>query len=528
MAASAAYYADRAVAGWRGGSRDGNSDSVVAGLPLGQVTPRTLRTALVIVVLFGVATGALLPVAGQRWLALPGFVPAYQTAVFLFYAMSFMHLATYVRYTGALPLLHIATGCLFSALILLIQMFSFPIWGPTQLVGSTPATTSWLWTFWHLGPTMFTFSYLAARWQAAPMPTAGVKLTRQAILRAAGVAVLLVAVATAASTWGLAWLPTIVTGDDYSALTTSGVGPAVLIATLVSLGVLALRTRCATQVELYLAISLALLALDDVLTLTGGSRLSIGWYAGRAEAALSAAMLLGLLLLEVNRRFARVSVRAQSLAERQDQLTRTVREQAEENDALSRIARQDGLTQLANRRTLDEALALEWRRARREHWPLALLMVDVDQFKLYNDRLGHPAGDACLRSVARLMSEAAGRAGDLAARYGGEEFALLLPATDLHGARVIGESLRTALLHCRIPHPANPSGLLTVSIGVAAHVPTGDDDPPESLVAAADQALYRAKGSGRDRVVTATVADDGDGLAPSVLAEAAHLQGAQA
>jgi diguanylate cyclase (GGDEF)-like protein len=133
----------------------------------------------------------------------------------------------------------------------------------------------------------------------------------------------------------------------------------------------------------------------------------------------------------------------------------------------------------------------------------------VDNFKLYNDRLGHPAGDACLRSVARLLSEVAGRSGDVAARYGGEEFALLLPATDLHGARVVAETLRTALLHCRIAHPASPSGQLTVSIGVAAHIPTGGDEAPEMLVTAADHALYRAKSTGRDRVVTAIAADFG-------------------
>jgi diguanylate cyclase (GGDEF)-like protein len=488
------------------------SDTVVAGLPLGGVTPGTLRIALLVMAAFGMATVALLPVASHPGLPVAGFVPAYQATVFLFYAMSFLHLVTYVRHTGAVALLHIATGCLFSALILLMQMFSFPIWGPEQLVGSTPATTSWLWTFWHLGPTIFTFSYLAARWSGGPLRTAAHPVTNRAILLTAGGAVALVAAATAVSTWGLPWLPTIVVGDDYRALTTSGVGPAVLIATLLSLGILAVRTRCATQVELCLAISLVLLVMDDLLTLTGGSRLSLGWYAGRAEAALSAAMLLGLFLLEVNRRFTRVSVRAASLAELQEELTRRVDEQAETNAALARLARQDGLTQLANRRTLDEALASEWRRARREHLPLALLMIDVDHFKLYNDRQGHPAGDACLRIVARLIADLANRSGDLAARYGGEEFVLLLPGTDQHGARVIAETLRTALRNARIPHDATPSQLVTVSIGAASIVPMTDDDATETLVAAADQALYRAKRGGRDRVVAVAVTELDAGL----------------
>jgi diguanylate cyclase (GGDEF)-like protein len=389
-----------------------------------------------------------------------------------------------------------------------------------QLVGSTPATTSWLWTFWHLGPTIFTFSYLAARWSGGPLRNASPRSTERAIIRAAVGAVLLVGLATAASTWALPWLPTIVAGDDYRTLTTSGVGPAVLLATLASLAVLALRTRCSTQVELCLAISLALLVMDDVLTLLGGSRLSVGWYAGRAEAALSAATLLGLFLLEINRRFVRVSMRAETLTELQSELTHRMDEQAEANAVLARLARQDGLTLLANRRILDEALVLEWRRARREHMPLALLMIDVDHFKKYNDHFGHPAGDACLRTLAGLISEVANRSGDLAARYGGEEFALLLPGTDLHGARIIAELLRTALLHSRIPHDATASGLVTVSIGAASLIPSADEaDAAESLVAAADQALYRAKASGRDRVVTVAGAE----LAPGPIAAASAL-----
>jgi diguanylate cyclase (GGDEF)-like protein len=489
------------------GAATADGDTIIAGLPLGRVTPRAMRVALGIVVLFGLATAALLPVATQGGLAIPGFVPAYQATVFLVYALSFMHLVTYVRHTGAVALLHIATGCLFSALILLVQMFSFPIWGSTQLVGSTPATTSWLWTFWHLGPTIFTFSYLFARWSGGPQRTAAVPPTDRAILFSACGAVLLVAAATAVSTWAVPWLPTIVVGDDYRGLTSSGIGPAVLLATLLSLVILAVRTRCATQVELCLAISLALLVMDDVLTLLGGTRLSVGWYAGRAEAALSAAMLLGLFMLEINRRFARVAVRAESLAESQSALTRRVYEQTEANSTLSRIARQDGLTLLANRRTLDEALELEWRRARREHLPVALLMIDVDHFKLFNDRYGHPAGDACLRSVARVLDRVSGRAGDLAARYGGEEFALLLAATDLHGARIIAQTLRAAVRQLGIPNEAAESGLLTISVGAASHVPTADDNTPDSLVMAADRALYRAKRGGRDRVVTATAAD---------------------
>jgi diguanylate cyclase (GGDEF)-like protein len=477
-------------------------DSMVAGLPLGRVSRASLVTALIIVTMFGGATLLLLPVAARPLPGMAGFVPAYQTAVFLLYALSFLHLASYVRHTGATALLHIAGGCLFSALILLVQMFSFPIWGPTQLVGRTPATTTWLWTFWHLGPMVATVAYLVARRAGGPQPMASIRAADTAVVLTALGSVLLVGAATAIATLGLPWLPTVVQGDDYRALTHSGVGPAVLIATAASFAALVWRTRCATQVELCLAISLALLAMDDALTLVGGSRLSVGWYAGRAEAALSAVVLLGLFMTEINRRFARISQRAQSLATRQSELARHVRAQYQENTALQRLVRLDGLTALPNRRSLDEALRLEWRRGRRDLLPLTLLMIDIDHFKHYNDQLGYPAGDACLLLLSGLLRDLAGRSGDIGARYGGDEFALLLPGTDLHGGRVIAEMLRTALLHARIPHPAAPSGLLTVSIGVAATIPVGDEAPPDLLVAAAERALDLAKRSGRDRVVT--------------------------
>ena len=487
-------------------SRSMTNHGNAGGPPATQVTAGQMWVSLGVLAVFGVATVAIMPIASVRGPAMVGFVPAYQTAVCLFYTFAFLHLVAHVKRTGSRQLLHVAAGCLFSALILLIQMFSFPIWGATQLVGSTPATTSWLWCFWHLGPTIFTFSYVSIHAAEVSSPSNTRWATNRAIMVAVGAAVSLVATATAVATWALPWLPTIVIGDDYRLMTTSGVGPAILIATLASLGMLVIRTHCSSTVELGLAIALALLSMDDVLTLLGGSRLSWGWYAGRAEAAISAAVLLALYLMELNKRFITVSELAISLGNHQTILMQEMQEKGEANAALSILARQDGLTLLANRRTFDEALHLEWRRAQRGHQPLTLLMIDVDRFKLYNDRQGHQGGDACLQAVARLIQSTSRRAGDVAARYGGEEFALLA-ATDEHGGRTMAESLRTALLKCHIPHDGTPSGLVTISIGVATIIPSLDDSNADALVAAADQALYRAKNSGRDRVVSFSEAE---------------------
>lgn len=165
------------------------------------------------------------------------------------------------------------------------------------------------------------------------------------------------------------------------------------------------------------------------------------------------------------------------------------------------LARTDGLTGLANRRCFDETLQAEWNRARRQGTPLALFMVDIDDFKRYNDAEGHRAGDRCLQAVAAVFQSHARRAGDLAARYGGEEFVLVLPNTPAPDAARLAESLRAAV-------EARRCGV-TVSVGAASRVP-GEDERAESLLGEADRALYRAKETGKNRVVVSK------GGAPSV------------
>jgi two-component system chemotaxis family response regulator WspR len=182
-----------------------------------------------------------------------------------------------------------------------------------------------------------------------------------------------------------------------------------------------------------------------------------------------------------------------SLRASQDELARA-------NQELQKLAALDGLTGIANRRRFDEAIAIEWQRARRQQGTLALLLCDVDCFKSYNDGLGHPAGDLCLKKVAAVMTEQLKRPADLAARYGGEEFAILLPETGLDGALKLAEDCRRRLEALALPHPGGVGGVVTMSIGVAVGTPTAGGSI-EALVAAVDAALYDAKRSGRNRVV---------------------------
>jgi diguanylate cyclase (GGDEF)-like protein len=170
------------------------------------------------------------------------------------------------------------------------------------------------------------------------------------------------------------------------------------------------------------------------------------------------------------------------------------------SDLLESLARLDGLTRVPNHRSFQETMQHEWLRGRRDGWPIALLMADVDCFKQYNDSYGHAAGDECLRTIASLLSESVRRPADFLGRYGGEEFVALLPQTELDGALATAERMRQAVEGAAIPHATSAvSPVVTVSLGVASEIPR-DDRAPTGLVDAADRALYRAKREGRNRV----------------------------
>ncbi|HEY0182876.1 MAG TPA: diguanylate cyclase [Rhodopila sp.] len=172
------------------------------------------------------------------------------------------------------------------------------------------------------------------------------------------------------------------------------------------------------------------------------------------------------------------------------------------NQVLQRLALQDGLTGLANRRRFDERLEEEFRRARRQELPLSVLLLDVDHFKAYNDRYGHLAGDECLRRISGAITSVMRRPGDQTARFGGEEFVVLLPGTEASGAFVVAEQIRQAVSALAIEHPDSDAGIVTVSAGTASFTPSASDDGPIKLIDAADHALYRAKAGGRNRIVS--------------------------
>lgn len=170
-------------------------------------------------------------------------------------------------------------------------------------------------------------------------------------------------------------------------------------------------------------------------------------------------------------------------------------------EELENLIYRDGLTRIYNRRKFDESLEHEWFRAMRNGAPVAAILVDIDEFKKYNDHYHHTAGDECLVRVAQALAASIHRAGDFVARYGGEEFVAILPGTGVEGALMVAERMRENVWKLAIPHAlATAADRVTISVGVASRVPERDE-APQALVDMADHALYRAKAFGRNRIV---------------------------
>lgn len=196
----------------------------------------------------------------------------------------------------------------------------------------------------------------------------------------------------------------------------------------------------------------------------------------------------------------RLVMMRQSLIEVEKELHETNEKLKASNQLLADLSLKDPLTQLGNRRAFEENLTKIHRLAIRDHKPISLLMIDVDYFKFYNDNYGHQAGDKCLQAIAEILSKGFHRPADFAARYGGEEFVVVLFDCNLEGAVYKAEKLRAQVEALQIPHECSIGGVVTVSIGITTGMPE-IAFTDENLISIADQALYCAKGQGRNKIV---------------------------
>ncbi|HEY2049948.1 MAG TPA: diguanylate cyclase [Caulobacteraceae bacterium] len=249
--------------------------------------------------------------------------------------------------------------------------------------------------------------------------------------------------------------------------------------------------RSRSVLDLWLMIEMTAFTAALVLNGLSGAQYDFGWYAGRAFGLVASSTLLLALLIESAAHYGRVAELNEALVV--------------SNRALEHLSLHDGMTGLPNRRYFDTYLSQQvlLTRRRQHQRGLALVLIDVDSFKAYNDLYGHLAGDECLTHVAIALKSCCRRPADMAARYGGEEFALILPDTDLASAIAIGEAAREAVLKLALPHSGSATGsVVTISGGVATL--DGRTDPTmEALVAAADEGLFVAKTGGRNQVASA-------------------------
>jgi len=197
------------------------------------------------------------------------------------------------------------------------------------------------------------------------------------------------------------------------------------------------------------------------------------------------------------------------IANREKEIEKRTEELKEANATLKRLSREDSLTGLANRRWFAEFLARAWQHAMREKSPLSILIIDIDDFKAYNDTYGHHKGDQCLKLVADAIRRGVGRASDLVSRYGGEEFIVVLGDTPLEGGLQIAERIRATVEELGVPHSGATSyDCVTISVGITSTLPTHDTQP-ETVLISADRAMYTAKRDGKNRVAYSTSARTG-------------------
>jgi diguanylate cyclase (GGDEF)-like protein len=381
------------------------------------------------------------------------------------------------RVTRSAPLAVLALGYALTAIVMLPYMLFYRgLWPQLiQWVSADVQTSGWFWVEWHLLFVCTVIAYYLVRRREAD------QMNEEAFRRLCGRLLWLGAALLAVTMPPLIWI------DGLPALSVNGrITPLFeFISVVLSLGalgaiVLAYRTgRFRTVLDLWLAVT-ALSIFADVTLQHFSHQFTIGWYASRISILLAANAVLWVLLFQTATLYGQLIVTAERLR----------------NESLT-----DVLTGLANRRAFEQRSIEIMRDCARATRPIALLMIDVDHFKVYNDTYGHQAGDDCLRAVGATLLHNASRARDVVARIGGEEMAVIMPEVDLAGALVVAERMRAAIAAAAIPQgPQAAHPMVTISIGA-----TATRDPSrtsvEDLVSAADRALYHAKESGRNRVV---------------------------
>ena len=468
-------------------SRDLELPSLEAALANQNTSPATRSTtdkqkvrALFLCGVIALFTVVFAPMAGIQWAYVPAFLPTYQTALIIAYVITGYLIFAQYQVTRSVALLYLSGGCIYTGGILVAQFLTFPgMFVPQGPLFGGSQTTIWLWCFWHAGPSMGIFLYIASEWLR---PSCVVNHpTRTACWF--GLALVLVFCTSIASvTLFHDMLPVLDVAGNFHRITTTGIAPAIQLLTGAALLLLWRVTRFRTVLQVWLGVALFALLCDNMITMLGGNRLSVGWYVGRFNALISATIIMLVYLAEINRAYLKSAGDAKQMAASYVELQVKVDE-----------ARMDHLTGLASR-----ALFLEQAAAMRDYSAnddksAAVLFIDLDGFKEINDQFGHDYGDTILMQTAAVL-RASLRDTDIAGRFGGDEFVVCLTAPSLFIDRM-AENIAERIVN-KVGGIGNGVGC---SVGiVVCDLATLDI---ETAIRQADEAMYTAKKRGKNRFV---------------------------
>ena len=433
-------------------------------------------TALVILLTLGIAA----PHANVALPAVEPFMPMCALTVFTTASIAAFFLGAQFTVTRQPVLGALGGAYAFTALAVALQLLTFPgVFAPHGLLGARPQSAAWMWVFWHAGFPCFVMAALVARERLTRAPVGAKETRRWTVALVGGPAI--AAALLCALALNVSLPPAFHPPRDTAVLPVSGIALVVWVLNVLALVVVLVTGRLRTTLDLWLAIAVLACLTDTTLNLLSTNRFTVGWYVARVFSMFTPGALVCVLAWEV---------------------TMLYQQLFEAHATLIRSSARDGLTGAFNRSHFNDHFHTLFLQARRQGEPLSLLMVDVDRFKAYNDAFGHVNGDACLIAVANALAGAVRRPADIVARYGGEEFAIVLPNTGARGARVVADEVRDAVLRLDLAMPDSPAGRVSVSVGCAT-VSADDLSTPDALIEAADAALYRAKDTGRNRVVVA-------------------------
>lgn len=433
------------------------------------------RMAVFLCIVLVIAGLILTPYADEPLMQIPGYMTAFGSAMVVINLILAFLLLTRggTEQNSGVNLLGLTF--LFVGVIFLPLMASFKDGLIPGTIIGTPVSSVWLWIFWHLGFGLWVmrFAYESSRERPRHFPVA---YEIPAIL-------ILILVLTLVSTLGLPYLPPLFINGRSFFTGDAAIIPWIILLVNVAGTIMLLRLRDKSPEHVWLIVGMFAACFDVWLTFRGINRFSLGWYTSKLGSLITSLAVLISLLID----FSWLYKRSQIL-----------------NTLMTKKVGEDALTKLANRHKLGEVMEIEWHRAMRSVHPISFLMIDIDYFKNFNDRLGHIAGDKCLIRMADILRDCAKRHGDLPVRFGGEEFLLFLPDTSVDSATLVAQSIHQKLKEAAIANPDSIFGFLTVSIGISTIIPN-HQTTPESAILAADNALYVAKRLGRNQTITGNV-----------------------